>query len=141
VHVSAFADRSRMLNGVRDQLIHDECKRHCHVSGDDERIGIDDKRPRPIRAARRSRNVPTEINKVTVQHHRSNIVILVKLLVNCGDGRDARSAQADAPPEEVAATIQVNRAMLDGWWRRLSLSEKAALFTGELRIRVEGFVS
>jgi hypothetical protein len=57
------------------------------------------------------------------------------------DGRDARSAQADAPPEEVAATIQVNRAMLDGWWRRLSLSEKAALFTGELRIRVEGFVS
>lgn len=47
----------------------------------------------------------------------------------------------EVKPEQVAATVQVNRAMLDGWWRRLTLAEKAALFAGELRIRVEGFVS
>jgi len=33
-----------MLNGVRDQFVHDECERNCQVSGDGKRIGIDDSR-------------------------------------------------------------------------------------------------
>ena len=79
-----------MLNGVGNQFVHDECERHCHVSGDNERVGIDDKRPRPIWAARCGCNCLTKINKVTVKRHCSNIVILVKLLVDEGDSRDAR---------------------------------------------------
>ena len=34
----------------------------------------------------------TKINEVTVERHRSNVVIFVKLLVNGGDGRDARGS-------------------------------------------------
>ena len=42
------------------------------------------------RSSRRSWICLTKINKVTVKHHCSNIVILMKLLVNEGDSRDAR---------------------------------------------------
>ena len=42
VHASAFVRRPRMLNSVGDQFVHDESKRHRDVSGDDERIGIDE---------------------------------------------------------------------------------------------------
>ena len=81
-----------MLNGVGDQFVHDECERNCQVGADDKWIGIDDKRPSPIGTARCSRNLLTKINEVTVKRHGSNIVIFVKLLVNGGDGRDARSS-------------------------------------------------
>jgi hypothetical protein len=42
VYAAALADWSRMLNGVGHQFVHDECKRHRRISGNDERIGIDD---------------------------------------------------------------------------------------------------
>src|SRR5580700_11477113 len=72
MHAAALTDRSRMLNGVGDQFVDDECERHCHVSADDERIGIDHKRPRSIRAARCSCDLPAKIDEVAVEHHRSD---------------------------------------------------------------------
>ena len=79
-----------MLNGVGNQFVHDECERHSHVGGDNEWVGIDDQRPRPIWAARCGCDCLTKINKVAVKRHCSNIAIPVKLLVDEGDSRDAR---------------------------------------------------
>src|SRR6202451_1931346 len=90
MHAAALTDRSRMLDGVGDQFVHDECERHCDVSADDEWIGIDHKRPGSIRAARYGCNLAAKIDEVPVEHHRSDVVIAVKLLVDSGDGGDAR---------------------------------------------------
>ena len=87
---AAFADWSGVLNGVGDQFVHDQRERRRHLSGDSERVGVDDKRPRSIGAARCGCDRLTKIDEVTINLHRSNIVIFVKLLVDDGDGLDAR---------------------------------------------------
>jgi hypothetical protein len=66
VHAAIFADRSRMLNGVGDQFVHDQGERGRHLSGDSERVGVDDKRPRSIGAARCGRDRLTKIAEVTI---------------------------------------------------------------------------
>jgi hypothetical protein len=78
VHASTFARRLRMLNSIGDQFVHDESERHRDVSGNDERIGIDDNRPRSVQTARCGCNSLT----------KTNIIIFMKLFVNegnCGD--------------------------------------------------------
>src|SRR5580700_5251620 len=87
---TAFANRSRMLNGVSDQFVRDKCERHSYVSRDSDWIGINDKRPHLIRAARRSRYLFAKIIDVPVEYYGPNGVKFVKLLVNGGDGRDTR---------------------------------------------------
>ena len=87
---AAFADWSGMLNGVGDQFVHDQRERGRHLSGDSERVGVDDKRPRSIGTARCGCDRLTKIDEVTINLHRSDIVIFVKLLVDDGDGLDAR---------------------------------------------------
>src|ERR1700722_3778526 len=74
VHVATLTDRSRMLNGVGDQFVDHECERHCHVSADDEWIGLAQKRPRAIGAAGCRCKLPAKINEVAVEHHRSDVV-------------------------------------------------------------------
>lgn len=69
VHTTAFVERPRMPDGIGDQLVYDERERHGYVGRDDNRMGIDDKRPRPIRAARCSRNLLTEIDEVAVERN------------------------------------------------------------------------
>ena len=86
---AAFADWSGMLNGVGDQFVHDQRERGRHLSGDSERVGVDDERPRSIGAARCGCDRLTKIDEVTINLHRSDIVIFVKLLVDDGDGPDA----------------------------------------------------
>ena len=80
-----------MLNGVDDEFVHDEFERHCNVGGYDERIGVDDERPRPIGTARCSCNPLTKVDEILVKRKCANVVMLVELFVNGGDGRDAGS--------------------------------------------------
>ena len=84
-----------MLDGVGDQFVHDECERDCYVRRNCERFRVDGNWPCPIGTARGRCNLLTKIDEVTVKQHCPNVVILVKLLVNGGDGRDTRSCVAE----------------------------------------------
>jgi hypothetical protein len=75
---TAFANRSGMLNGVSDQFVHDKRERHSYVSRDSGWIGINDKRPHLIRAARRSRYLFAKIIDVPVEYYDRMRVILAE---------------------------------------------------------------
>jgi len=56
--------------------------------GDNERICIDDNRPRSVDTARCRCNRLRKIDEVPVKRHYTNIVVFMELFVNEGDGRD-----------------------------------------------------
>jgi hypothetical protein len=51
VYNSIFISRLRMLNGIREQFVHDESEWHRNVVGYREWNGVNDKRATPIGTA------------------------------------------------------------------------------------------
>jgi hypothetical protein len=77
-----------MLNGVGDQFVDDQAKRHRDIRADDERVGVDRQRPGSIGAARCRGDFPAKVDEILVKRDSSGVVTFVELFVQGASEND-----------------------------------------------------